>query len=148
MVYIGASDPLAAVPWDAEHPAFHVVPLNDDERALRGHFTVRHVVYAGAHGGCGCGFLPARGPEAGDPETERANRKASLAAFASYLRTQLEQHPKIELHVCKDGGVWEVPAIRRELTPDDLESEDFLFLHTEHSVIVAAHSATATVAGP
>lgn len=139
MVYIGADAPLSEVAWDADSPGFHVCPLNDDESVVRGQFRLRHVVYAGSHGGCGCGFQPARsdGKEApADPATELAQRRRSLAEFARYLRAELARLGKIELHVCRDGDGLEPPAFQRELTPSAIESQDFQFLQPEHSTIV------------
>jgi hypothetical protein len=142
-VYIGADEPLAPVPWNPDDPGFHVVPLNEDERPLRGHFRARHVLYAGAHGGCGCGFVPPRGPAPADPEAERASRRASLVAFARYLREQLTRLRAIELHVCHDADPLDAPVVRRELTPEEIESDEFMLLPAEHSVVVSAHAAPA-----
>jgi len=44
------------IEWNEAQPGFNVFDLAETEQNVRCQFSKKHVVYAGAHAGCGCGF--------------------------------------------------------------------------------------------
>lgn len=55
-LYIASPCPLPVIPWDPEKPTFHVVPLPDENEAVRKVLPGPHVYYVGSHEGCSCAF--------------------------------------------------------------------------------------------
>ena len=134
-VYLAASTPLPLVPWDAERPAFHVDPLTDDD-AVRVQFSRPHVVYAGSHEGCGCGFEYGRWE--GEKPEQAAAARATVAALRAYVAGVLEAGEPVELYACWEGEQGEAPAHRLALTPDDLGGPAFWFEERTFAVISPA----------
>ena len=56
MVYLAADQPLREVAWNEAAPAFNTSPLASDEHRVRRQFSKPHLIYAGSHEGCSCGF--------------------------------------------------------------------------------------------
>ena len=131
MVYVAAAAPLELVPWREDSPGFYVSELHESEVAVRKQFAAQHVVYVGAHEGCGCGFQTAKYPEPDPKQLARCRR--SLGAFATYLADQLRRVPFIELFACWDGDQSSPPEHRRTLTPHTLNGDGFFFLEKEFS---------------
>jgi len=135
MVYLAAAEPLRTVPWDAAAPTFHASALAPDEERVRRQFAKPHVIYAGSHEGCGCGFqLGEYAAEYTEP-AELAARRKSLHDFAAYLREELPRVGVIEVFACWDGDQEEPPEHHRALTPESLEADDFFFLQKERSTV-------------
>ena len=134
MVYLAAAQPLRLVEWVEDRPAFHVTALHDSEGSVVSHFESQHIVYAGAHEGCGCGFQAGDETEDIDPD-EYAKRRESLRQLAEYLRQEIARVGTIEVHACWDGEQSHSPENRRSLTPATFETQGFHFLPKEHSLI-------------
>lgn len=136
MVYLAADLPLREVAWDDAAPAFHTTPLVADEaRQVRGQFSKPHLIYAGAHEGCACGFQLGEYPlDDAEPEEAKKGRE-SLHAFAEYLRAEMFRVGSIEVFACWDGEQEAAIEHRRTLTPDAIDSDDFFFLQKERSTI-------------
>jgi hypothetical protein len=134
MVYLAAGQPLRLVAWTEDRPAFHVTELHESELSVVSQFDAQHVVYAGAHEGCGCGFQAGDETEDIDPE-EYEKRRQSLRELAEYLRQELGRVGKIEVHACWDGEQSHPPENHRSLAPATFEEKGFHFLPREHSVI-------------
>lgn len=101
MVYIASAEPLNLVAWNDAQPAVYVSELHESEAAVRQQFDTPHVLHAGSHEGCGCGFQYGEYPQFEDEE--RPLKHASLDAFADYLAEQLQRAPSIQLYACWDG---------------------------------------------
>ncbi len=95
-VYIASDAALALVPYLDADPRFNVRPLEQYDMAARTTIAANNVVSAGAHTGCGCGFMP--------DEDEPAEVIASRTALQHYLKEALERGP-IDLFVCWNGDV-------------------------------------------
>ena len=125
VVYLAADAPLPLVPWDAECPAFHVAPLSPEETAVAARFTKPHVVYAGSHEGCGCGFD--YGQWEGEKRDEVAAARASVRALGEYLAAATAAVGPVELYACWGGDQGLEPVGRIALTPADLGGAAFWF---------------------
>ena len=135
-VYLAASTALPLVPWDAERPGFHTAPLAADDKAVRGQFSRPHVVYAGSHEGCGCGFD--YGQWDGEDPEEAAAARATVGALRAYVCRVLEAGEPVELYACWEGAQAEAPARRVALTPDDLGGPSFCFEQRTFAIISPA----------
>ena len=135
-VYLAASTELPLVPWDAEHPAFHIARLTADDEAVRGQFSKPHVVYAGSHEGCGCGFDYGQW-EGEDPE-EAAAARATVSALRAYVSMALQTGEPIELYACWEGEQAASPEHRLRLSPDDLGGEAFWLEQRTFAIISPA----------
>jgi hypothetical protein len=78
-VYVGTEEVLAPVPWDDEHPGFHVRRVRGPKAAVR-RLGKAYTYLAGAHTGCGCGFL-------GDDPDNELEHLQSMAALRSFLES-------------------------------------------------------------
>lgn len=134
MVYFGADAELALIPWQPRAPSFHTRPLSGSEHAVKQQFRAEHVVFAGGHEQCGCGF------QVGDKlvdDAERELRRRVLHECALYLRDQLTRCAGIEVHACWAGDENKPVEQTRELRPSSFAREEFLFLEREHSIVVS-----------
>jgi len=93
-VFLASGLPLALVPWDSQAPAFNVVPLTEHEAPVRQQFSLAHVVYAGSHTGCSCGFRS----DANDPAAVSRSREALLRYIGQASATG-----PVEVFVCWEG---------------------------------------------
>jgi hypothetical protein len=135
MVYLAADLPLRERAWNDAAPAFHTSPLAVDEQRVRRQFSKPHVIYAGSHEGCSCGFqLGEYALEYTEPEVI-PRRRQSLQEFAAYLRDETARVGAIEVFACWDGDQDAPPEHRRALTPSSVEADRFFFLQKELSVI-------------
>jgi hypothetical protein len=139
MVYMAAAEPLRLIDWDDVAPGFYVEALDPDEERVRKQFGRPHVVYAGTHEGCGCGFR--RWEQAGHRHADDGMRRRALQDLGNYLRDETARVGAIEIFVCRDGEQTARPAHRRTLTPAAVEEEDFSFLDNELSTITAITAA-------
>jgi hypothetical protein len=114
-VFVASGQPLDLVPWDDQLPAFNVVPLSEHEEAVRGQFSLSHVVYAGAHTGCSCGFLS----DKDDPPAVSRSR----AALVEYIRRAVQVGP-VEVFVCWEGDYGKAAHVRGERSPEALASDE------------------------
>ena len=135
-VYIAADRPLTPVPWNEAEPAFYSESIDPSDRVFA-QFTKRHVLYAGSHEGCGCGFQRGGLSELREP-TESLARRASLDQFAAYLAGEIARVGAIELYACWEGDQTAPVEHRRALTPTDLGADSFRFLQKEFSLVTAA----------
>lgn len=135
MVYLAADTPLREIAWNKAAPAFNATPLAPDKLRVRRQFSKQHLIYAGSHEGCGCGFqLGEYPPEYTEPD-ELSRRRRSLHDFAAYLREEIPRVGAIEVFACWDGDQEAPPEHHRGLTPSALEADDFFFLQKERSTI-------------
>jgi hypothetical protein len=138
MLYLAADEPLKKVEWDDADPGFHTALLGVEEAAVQGQFSKRHVLYAGGHEGCGCGFQAnAYARDADDDPKEVLARRRSLDQLRDYLQAELARVGVIEVYACWDGDQATPPRHRRTLTASSLASGDFVFLEGERSTLVA-----------
>jgi hypothetical protein len=135
MVYLAADLPLRIIPWDEAAPAFNTSALGPSEERVRRQFGKGHLLYAGSHEGCGCGFQLGQYPADQTEPEERTRRRESLRALAAYLRGEVARVGTIELYACWDGDQEEPPAHRRALTPSAVDADTFFFLERELSVV-------------
>jgi hypothetical protein len=136
MVYIGASKPLLPVPWNENHPAFHVGEVVQEFRqVVQAQLGTPTVLYAGSYEGCGCGFQYGdEDPEFPAEEDQLEQKQESLIAFSSYLRAALHEVGEVRVLACWAGDEDSEPSHHRQLTPADLLRDDFYFLEGELSV--------------
>src|SRR5438132_104920 len=118
-VYIAADSPLPLIPWDETRPSFYVAELGQEDERVRAQFTKRHVVYAGSHHGCGCGFAYGRYPDHEKPEETTACTD-SVARLAGYLRDIVSRVGIVELFACWEGQQADAPTRRRTVTPAEI----------------------------
>jgi hypothetical protein len=136
VVYLAADKPLGMIEWNAAQPGFNVSDLAETEQQVKCQFSKKHVVYAGAHEGCGCGFqCGGYGPGNYEPE-EWSQCLRSLEQFSQYLRGEIRRVGTIELFVCWSGDQVSPPEHHRTLTPASLQVPGFFFLQKELSTIV------------
>lgn len=133
-IHIAADQPLSAVDWDEAHPAFYVAVLQGSDVLVRQQFAKAHVMYTGAHEGCGCGFQYGESLELCDPN-EAVLQRRSLDQFAAYLQREVARVGPIELYACWEGDQQAPVEHRRILSPQALRQEDFFFLHKEFSIV-------------
>lgn len=114
-VFLASDHLLPERPWSADDPAFNVAVIGPAEEAVRKQFSKRHVVYLGAHTGCGCGFDPAGDDDEGSP----AVRAASRAALAEYVAAAT-MTDSAELFVCWEGDGALPPATHLVMPASEL----------------------------
>jgi GGDEF domain-containing protein len=51
-----SKDAMSSPTWPREAQRFHTAQLRPEQDAVRSHFSLSHVLYAGSYEGCGCGF--------------------------------------------------------------------------------------------
>jgi hypothetical protein len=133
-VYIAADQPLSPADWDEACPAFYVAALAESDLPVRAQFTKAHVMYAGSHEGCGCGFQYGEYPELLEPE-QAACRRASLDQFATFLESEVRRVGPIQLYACWEGDQAAPVEHRRALTPTLLKSKGFFIRQKELSLV-------------
>ncbi len=133
VVYIASRSPLPLIPFREDAPGFNVTELNEHERPVRQHFTLPHIVQAGSHTSCGCGFNEGREhPEVyDDTAAERTDALRSSAQLAQYIR----EHRVEQMFSCWSGDESEPPKFERRVTPADLVAPDFFFREGELFIV-------------
>ena len=104
VVYIASDQPLPLIGWDDARPAFNVRALDAEALSrVRHHFSLPHVVEAGSHEGCACGFNCGVLQAADDRErAEEDARLRSLESLAEYVE-QAASEGRLELYACWIG---------------------------------------------
>jgi hypothetical protein len=96
-----------------------VQAIDPREEPVRAQFSAAHVVYAGAHTSCACGFRP-ESPE------ESAESRRSRTGLAEYVAEAARQG-SVHVFVCWEGDWAQAPERSFRLSPADLiESADWL----------------------
>jgi hypothetical protein len=117
-VYLAASAPLPLIAFQKGAPAFNVTALTDDAQVVRAKFTFPHVVRAGSHSKCGCGFTD--DPWA-DPD---ADEQRNTLESASRLRAYLREHSVQQLYACLFGDEGEPVRSERRISVEELLAPD------------------------
>ena len=112
--YLASDHPLPLIPWQEQHPGFHVTQVPERERSVIAQFTKPHVYYVGSHEQCGCGFEYDE-EDYGRPDYQAA-AKQSVADLRRYLESALAQGGSAQLYACWDGEWSLSPAHRLDLT--------------------------------
>ena len=138
VVYIASRTSLPLVPFQEDAPGFNVTELNAHEQPVRQHFTLPHVVQAGSHTSCGCGFNEGREhPEVyDDPVAERSDALESSSRLANYVR----EHRVEQIYSCWSGDENQPKQFERRIKPDDLVAPEFFF--RERELLVVDYDAT------
>lgn len=114
--------------WPREAQRFHTAPLRPEQEAVRSHFSLPHVLYAGSYEGCGCGFNFGREyPEAEDDEEHLIAARESVAELVRYVRNSGVR----EIYSCWFDDEVKPTTHERALTPDTLALPDFFFCEQE-----------------
>jgi hypothetical protein len=131
VVYVGSDYPLPEIPMDGTGN-FHVaaVPAPDP---VRRHFTKPCVVYAGAHGGCGCGFQYGE-HEDSEPYPGNVDSRRRLA---EYVAVALQHQPEVELYACWSADEGEPAEYHDRIRPADLTTTRTYFRERELLVVTA-----------
>ena len=137
VVYIASEIPLPTITSTGPVPAFHVIPLESNDSAVRARFSKPHVYYVGSHEGCGCGF--AYGLWEGEPEAKAAASKYSVDRLADYLTVATRSAGNIELYACWDGDQNLEPLHRIELTPASFGGASFAFEERTFALITMSN---------
>jgi hypothetical protein len=133
MLYVASNAELPLLPWNESDPGFHVTELSEQEKSVKPKFKNRHVYYAGAYEGCGCGFQAGEYPGYEDNEIDL--KIASLSGLADYLDAQLEKGVNIELFGCWDGDQTLPIENERTVSPESFRSKVFWFKDREYLVV-------------
>lgn len=120
-LYVASEAVLPLVEFIRDVPKFNVTALKDYDLAARSTIEAANVVSAGAHTGCGCGFLRDE-----DEDQQTSDTQADRIALQHYLEQALEAGD-VDIYVCWNGDApesWGVPML---ITIDELlEREDWL----------------------
>lgn len=128
MVYIGsdATLPITA-PWREESPRFYVeIPDDGDAEKIRGLLRKRHVIHAGSHEGCGCGFECGQGKVSGRNADEERLALESLRALHAYLVEATKLAP-VDVYVCWANEEGQPATAESTAAPTHFAGESFLF---------------------
>lgn len=99
MLYIAADNELPLVPWDEDSPGLFVKELPEAYEKVRKHLAKKNVYLAGAHTGCGCGFVFGVHEDLDDTNAGRR----SVEQLLEYLENNLPDKGEIELYSCWAG---------------------------------------------
>lgn len=111
-VYIASDHELPLRAFDPQARGFNVTPLTPREESVREQFSLPHVVYAGSHTSCSCGFV-----EEGEEDRETSAR--SRADLIEYLEAALGRGA-IEIFTCWEGDQSNEPRRRLQLSVAEL----------------------------
>jgi hypothetical protein len=113
-LFIAVDHPPPLVPWDEHARAFNTVPVQAHEQAVAAKFSKPHLVYAGAHTGCSCGFqYGVMDPTTPEEMEEEQRGRASVEALRRYLEELLVLSPTVEVYCCWEGD-WAEPQEGRQ----------------------------------
>lgn len=128
VIFIASRSPLPLVPWSEDAPAFNVTALTEHTEPVRRHFALPHVVYAGSHTCCGCGFNEGRHyTELVESPEMCAAALESSARLAQYVRA----HRVEQVFSCWSGDEGKEQVSTRRVASEALVVEDFLFVERE-----------------
>lgn len=135
LLYAGTDRPLQRSPWNVNDPHVHVRDIGETESWTAAIFSKPEIQYIGSSTSCGCAF-PSVMYQNGDwpywldPVVD-ADVIADEKSECNELCQLLSELDEIEIELY---GVWagnknqeEGPAIREEITLDDIRSECFRF---------------------
>jgi hypothetical protein len=111
-VYIASDAELPLIPFVEGTSPIHV-QIDPPETVPLG-LQRKHVVYIGAHEGCGCGFFTG-GLEPGSVEHVAAMR--SLGALAEYVAS-VARRSDLDMFACWEGAQHHEPVLAGEVKPD------------------------------
>ena len=121
-------DAMSSPTWPREAQRFHTAPLHSEQEAVRSHFSLPHVLYAGSYEGCGCGFNFGREyPDAEDDEGQLAAARESVAELVRYVRDSGVR----EIYSCWFDDETKPTAHERTITLETLASQAFFFREQE-----------------
>ena len=139
VAHIAAPAPPPIVPWNEAEPGFYTEPVGDPYTPILPNFSHPHVVYAGSHEGCGCGFRNVwGGPEqsqrdltpaqfrGGQPEDDAV--ASSTSALVRYVRDLVARHGAAEIYTVWDGDQSLPPIDEATLTLEQLDLNSFYLL--------------------
>ena len=129
VVFAGSTASLRLVPWTDTAPGFYARSLAPHEESVRGVLPFAHLMFLGAHTGCGCGFIL-------DGADEPADVRRSREALARYVARALGNGPT-ELYVCWNGDEEQPRERQLTLTPDELPERDDWVQERTHVRLVA-----------
>lgn len=132
VVYVGSDYPLPEIPMDGTSN-FHVA-AEPAHSPVRRNFTKPCVYYAGATGGCGCGFQ--YGEDEGyevPPENVDSRRR-----LAEYVAVALQHQAEVELYTCWSGEEWKPAEFHDRIRPADLTTTRTYFREREKLVVAEA----------
>lgn len=133
MLYVASNSELPLLPWNENDPGFHVTELSERDKSVKSKFKNKHVYYAGAYEGCGCGFQAGEYPGYEDDEIDL--KMKSLSGLADYLDEQLLNGLDIELFGCWDGDQTLSVENKRTVSPETIRSQEFWFKDREYLVV-------------
>ncbi len=130
-VYIASNTTLPLVDWNEKQPKFNITSLSDYEVKVEKQFSYQHVVYAGSHEGCGCGFF--KEGEVGD---ELVQVQSNYDSLANYLRAHSSKGVKFEIYSCWEGDQEETPEFKKQISISEIVAPDFEFKEKAYYEIV------------
>ena len=133
MLYIASNAVLPLLPWDEDHPGFHVTELGENEKTVAAKFRNTHVYYAGPYEGCGCGFQAGECPGYEDEDIDLKTN--SLNGLAKYIDDQLINGSEIELFGCWDGDQSKSIEHTRTIFTEFFRKNNFWFKDREHLIV-------------
>jgi hypothetical protein len=115
-VFLATDDTAPAVPFAPGDSVFHAEPIAGafEYENVRRQFSKPHVMYLGAHSGCGCGFRPE-----GDAPGNEVAPAASRDALRTYVETVTAAKGG-EMFVCWEGAFADAPATRLRIPASEL----------------------------
>ena len=132
-VFLATTAVAPTVPFAGDRPVFHAEPIAGDYERVRAQFSMPHVMYLGAHGDCGCGFLP----EGDEPDCEDI-AAASRAALSAYVH-QATATDGGEMFICWEGAFADTARRRLSISAPMLATRvDWLEELTFVEILVAA----------
>jgi hypothetical protein len=105
----------------ADAHAFYLEPVPAGN-AVRRHFAVPYVYYAGSHEVCGCGFM-----KDGRDDDDRARSQADYDALARCIRSTQAAGATVELFACWEGDQADDPDFPEMRSVEDIEDPAFEF---------------------
>ena len=127
-----------------ESPEISVQVVSDSEKGVGRLFTLHHIRYIGAHGGCSCGFphVIAEQPvewHEGFFESEDEDRSKDLTSVRglfALIATQLEHSTEVQIYPVWNGDEEKASKGTIDLAFSELDPERFFFneqfLHRIH----------------
>ncbi len=124
-VYLASSVPLTEISWNKHKPAFYLTKLGNNETVSK-QFSLPHLYYAGAHTGCGCGFI-----NDGNIGNDLVRCEANYTALVNTVRLAEGQNAKLQLFSCWEGDQGKRPEKIVTLRVNQLAEPMFEFKELE-----------------